>query len=127
LPVLATRHGPFPEVVGDGVTGFLVPERDQCALAERLIYLIEHPEIAVEMGRRGRRRVEERFDPRMLDRQVVAAYEWAIERFRQRHSLTVRPLSGLLASVAGRAPDRFTVEQAQRTWVTPSSECDPSP
>jgi len=122
LPVLATQHGPFPEVVGDGVTGFLVPERDHRALAERLISLIEHPEIATEMGRCGRRRVEERFDSRMLDRQVMATYEWAIEQFRQSRSLATRSWSGLLASVARRPSDQTTIEQAAADGAMPSSE-----
>ena len=45
LPVLSTRHSGIPEVVQDGESGLLVPERDVNALAEKLEYLIEHPDL----------------------------------------------------------------------------------
>ena len=57
LPVVATRHAGIPELVEDGVSGFLVPERDAGALAERLRFLVTHPERWPEMGLAGRRRV----------------------------------------------------------------------
>jgi len=58
VPVLSTYHADIPEVVADGKSGFLVPERDAHALAERLEYLIDHPEEWSTMGREGRRHVE---------------------------------------------------------------------
>jgi colanic acid/amylovoran biosynthesis glycosyltransferase len=83
LPVVATRHGPFPEVVRDGVTGFLVPERDPGALAERLIELADHPALADRMGAAARQQVAEHFDERQLSRQVVTIYDWAIAQYRR--------------------------------------------
>jgi colanic acid/amylovoran biosynthesis glycosyltransferase len=61
LPVIATHHNGFPEAVLDGESGFLVPERDPRALAERLQYLIDNPDVWGPMGRAGRRFVEEEF------------------------------------------------------------------
>jgi len=51
----------MPEVVSDGVTGFVVPPNDASALRAKLAWLGEHPSEAAEMGRKGRQRVEERF------------------------------------------------------------------
>ncbi|MFQ5787591.1 MAG: glycosyltransferase, partial [Thermodesulfobacteriota bacterium] len=51
LPIVSTHHTGIPEVVSDGKSGFLVPERDEDALVEKLQYLIEHPELWPEMGR----------------------------------------------------------------------------
>ncbi len=82
LPVLSTVHSGIPEVVLDGATGFLVPERDVAGLAERLRYLIEHPEACRALGRRGRQHIEEQFDLRKLNRDLVALYGQTIERFR---------------------------------------------
>jgi colanic acid/amylovoran/stewartan biosynthesis glycosyltransferase WcaL/AmsK/CpsK len=81
LPVVATLHGPFPEVVRDGITGFLVPERDPVALADRMVYLADHPETAEAMGAAGRKHVEEQFDERELTRQVLAIYEWSVAHY----------------------------------------------
>jgi colanic acid/amylovoran biosynthesis glycosyltransferase len=75
LPVLSTRHSGISEVVQDGESGFLVPERDVDGLAERLEYLIEHPEIWPEMGRAGRRFVEEHYDIDKLNDRLVEIYQ----------------------------------------------------
>jgi len=44
-------------------------------LAERIEHLIEHPEIWPEMGKFGRRFVEENYDIRQLNRRLVEIYE----------------------------------------------------
>ena len=51
LPVVSTRHAGIPDVVADGVTGFLVDERDTEEMARRLITLIRNPGLAGELGR----------------------------------------------------------------------------
>lgn len=61
LPVVATDVGGNPEVVEDGVTGYLVPPEDSRSLAERLVELARNPERRAELGRRGRERAEAAF------------------------------------------------------------------
>jgi len=75
LPVISTYHTGIPELVQDGRSGFLVPERDVDALAEKLEYLILHPEIWPEMGRAGRKYVEEHYDIKKLNKKLVKIYE----------------------------------------------------
>lgn len=58
MPVLSTYHADIPNVVAENRSGFLVPERNAEALAEKLVYLIEHHEIWGEMGEAGRKYVE---------------------------------------------------------------------
>jgi glycosyltransferase involved in cell wall biosynthesis len=60
-PVVATRVGGLAESVVDGVTGVLVPARDAGALADAVTRLLRDPELAREMGRKGRERVLEHF------------------------------------------------------------------
>src|SRR5207248_73103 len=84
LPVLSTRHSGIPEVVRDGETGFLLPERDVAALAEKTLFLIEHPEICLRMGARGREHVEAQFDIRKLNRDLAGLYEQTMARFHGR-------------------------------------------
>ncbi len=62
MPIVSTFHCDIPEVVLDGVSGFLVSEKDIDALTERLEYLVTHPECWEELGRAGRRHVEEEFN-----------------------------------------------------------------
>ncbi|HUF39248.1 MAG TPA: glycosyltransferase [Anaerolineales bacterium] len=54
LPVVAVRATSIPEIVADGVNGCLVPPKDTTALADRIVDLIENPELARRMGLRGR-------------------------------------------------------------------------
>ncbi|HET7904913.1 MAG TPA: glycosyltransferase [Candidatus Eisenbacteria bacterium] len=57
-PVVATAVGGTPDLVTEGVEGFLVPPRDPAALAERIARLLEDRETARLLGERGRARVE---------------------------------------------------------------------
>ena len=75
LPVIGTRSGGIPELITDGVSGFLVPERDVDALAERITYLIGNPEIWPAMGRAGRVMVEEHYDINKLSGELVDIYQ----------------------------------------------------
>ena len=62
MPIVSTFHCDIPEVVVDGASGFLVPEKDINALAERLEYLITYPEFWESMGRAGRSHIEKNFN-----------------------------------------------------------------
>lgn len=78
LPVISTRHGGIPELVADGVSGYLVPERDADALAERLLHLVRHPESWPLLGRAGRECVEARYDLRRSNDRLVQLYRRAL-------------------------------------------------
>jgi colanic acid/amylovoran biosynthesis glycosyltransferase len=62
MPIVSTFHCDIPEVVVDGVSGFLVPEKDTDALAERLEHLVTHSETWESMGRAGRKHIEAEFN-----------------------------------------------------------------
>ncbi len=61
LPVVGTKVGGIPQVVQDNRTGFLVPAANSSALADKINYLLDNPEIALQFGKNARKRVEERF------------------------------------------------------------------
>lgn len=58
-PVVGSDSGAIPEVIGEA--GLVFPERDARALAAALVALRDDPRRAAEMGRIGRRRVEENY------------------------------------------------------------------
>ena len=62
VPILSTFHAGIPQVVTDGETGFLVPERNVPALADRLITLLDDEGLRRRMGRAGRVKMEREFD-----------------------------------------------------------------
>jgi glycosyltransferase involved in cell wall biosynthesis len=60
-PVVATRVGGLPEVVLHQKTGLLVDDKDQEALAEAMLFLLNHPDTATALGVAARRRAQEVF------------------------------------------------------------------
>jgi len=74
LPVISTRHAGIPECVTDGVNGLLAAEGDRDGIAERLRWLLGHPEVWAAMGRSGRAAIEERYDVRRIASTLVAHY-----------------------------------------------------
>jgi glycosyltransferase involved in cell wall biosynthesis len=76
---VATRVGGIPEVVEDGVNGFLVEPGDAAALAERVGRLIADPALRTRIGEAGRVRVEQNFTTR-----PVREFEMLLLRFANR-------------------------------------------
>ena len=54
LPVITTAHCAGPDLIEDGVTGFIIPIRDSDAICEKLAWINDHPQEAMEMGERAR-------------------------------------------------------------------------
>ncbi len=61
-PVVASKVGGIPEIIRDGVDGFLVPPEDPQALAEKLSLLLANPQLADGMGTAARSRFLEHFE-----------------------------------------------------------------
>jgi glycosyltransferase involved in cell wall biosynthesis len=74
-PVICSRLGGLPEVVDDGVTGFLVEPGDVDALHQRLDALVRDAPGAERMGRAGREVALERFTWGACARRCLDAYE----------------------------------------------------
>jgi glycosyltransferase involved in cell wall biosynthesis len=73
-PVVATRVGGIPEVVQDGVTGFLVPPRTPAEIAEKILVLLEDKALREKMGRDGHRAAESKFNLRLNVTQLLDLY-----------------------------------------------------
>jgi glycosyltransferase involved in cell wall biosynthesis len=75
LPVVATAVGGSPELVRDGVNGYLVPPGAPAPLANRLVDLLASAPRRRRMGARGRRMVEREFAVAQMRRSYDALYE----------------------------------------------------
>jgi sugar transferase (PEP-CTERM/EpsH1 system associated) len=71
LPVVGTRVGGIPEVIDDGVTGFVVPASDPAAMAAAIECYVLDPALAAAHGLAGRERVQRKYNMAAM----VAAYE----------------------------------------------------
>ena len=74
LPVVSTYHGGIPELVEDGKSGFLVPEKDVQALADKLGYLIEHSQLWSPMGKAGREFVLQHYNLDRINDDLINVY-----------------------------------------------------
>jgi len=71
LPVITTPVGGVPDVVEEGVTGYLVPKDDPSALADRIRALRDDRSLRLRMGAAGRKRVAASFDARTVAATVI--------------------------------------------------------
>lgn len=82
VPLVATRVGGIPEIVEDGRSGLLVEPGDARALSEAVLALLNEPERARSMGRRGRELAVERFDIDAVVRRTEDVLLGLLERAR---------------------------------------------
>ena len=78
LPVVATDVGGCRESVVDGETGFLVRKEDPVELRDKLLQLIDSPELRARMGRNGRKRFEENFTFERMYERTLEVYRSVI-------------------------------------------------
>ncbi|WP_051677170.1 glycosyltransferase family 4 protein [Maridesulfovibrio frigidus] len=78
LPVVTTRLSGIPELVEDGVNGFLVPPKQEEPLAQAIQSLIENEELGRTMGSSGREKVLKEFDMRINSRKLVHFFNESI-------------------------------------------------
>ncbi len=74
LPVVASRFGGIPEIVVHGETGLLIDPEDIEGFGKAIVSLVENENLRREMGIKGRKRVEERFDWRSSIKMMTDIY-----------------------------------------------------
>jgi glycosyltransferase involved in cell wall biosynthesis len=74
-PAVATAAGGIPDVIVDGETGFLVPPRDDAAMARQLITLLKDSSLSARMGAAALARARVHFTVERMVRETVDVYE----------------------------------------------------
>ena len=74
-PIVATDTGGIPEVVVDGVTGFLVQPRDHQGMAAAIVRLLKDPQLRQRMGEAGAVRAREKFSAERMVEGTVQVYQ----------------------------------------------------
>lgn len=83
LPVVSTRHGGIPEIISNGEEGLLVSEKSVSKLAKKINLLIENPKLRLEMGRKGRQKVERKFNSAKQVKRLESIYRRLIKKGRR--------------------------------------------
>ncbi len=75
LPVIGTNTGGIPEGIMDGKSGFIIPEKDTLAIAEKIAYFYFNPEKIAEFGKTGRAFVTRNFDINTETKKLIKQYK----------------------------------------------------
>ncbi|MGA2386496.1 MAG: glycosyltransferase family 4 protein [Candidatus Bathyarchaeia archaeon] len=78
LPVVTTWVGGIPETIENGKNGFLVEPFNAKQFSDKILYLVEHPAEAVEMGRLARKTIVEQYDWRIVVKDAMKVYDQAL-------------------------------------------------
>ena len=79
VPVISTLHNGIPDGVLDKQSGFLVPEGDSEALAEKLLWFAENLDAIPKMGKAGSKFVRDKYDVKPVTDAVLRVYHLALE------------------------------------------------
>jgi len=74
VPVVATAVGGTPEVVEDGVDGFLVPVESPDELASRIVKLLVDQELSAGFSQAAHAKIRKKFNSEVEIRELVALY-----------------------------------------------------
>ncbi len=73
-PIVSTLRGGTPELVEDGVTGFLVEPRNPHQLAEKITIILENPDLAIRMGEKARKKAEREYSAKGYGKKLEEIY-----------------------------------------------------
>ena len=88
-PVIGTRVGGIPEVIDDGLTGYLVPRADPVAAAQRILELSANPALRERMGVAGRAKAFTTFNLRDNVQTLLSAFGASTETVVRETAATV--------------------------------------
>lgn len=71
LPCIATDEGGISDIVDEGETGFIVSKRNANILADKIEYLLIHPEERMRMGKNGYRKFYDKFTLSKFEESMV--------------------------------------------------------
>jgi 1,4-alpha-glucan branching enzyme len=75
LPVVTTKVGGIPETITEGKDGFMCEPFQPQQFSDRILYLLEHPAEAQEMGALARKTIMDRFDWRIVVKEAIKVYK----------------------------------------------------
>ena len=80
LPVISTHEGSIPIIVDDGKTGFLIPKNRPDLIAKKIEYLINNPDIRIEMGKKGRDKFLKEFTFDIFEENMKKVFSDVLDR-----------------------------------------------
>lgn len=80
LPVVTTKVGGIPETIQNGKNGFMCEPSNSKEFSDQILYLLEHPAEASEMGCLARKTIKAQYDWRILVKEALAVYQEVLQK-----------------------------------------------
>jgi len=80
LPIITTDQGVIKELVIDGINGFIIEKRSPQQIAEKVKFLISHPDVRNKMGQESRRLYLENFTEEKMVEKLIFAFNSVLSR-----------------------------------------------
>jgi len=74
-PMIVTNSGGMPEIIQDGINGYIVPIKDYEALASKAIMLLDNASVMERIGATGRKFAELRFTKEIMASNNIQIYK----------------------------------------------------
>ena len=81
-PIIVTNMGGMPEIIDDGINGFVIPVRDFESLAEKIYQLLKNTKLEKRFGYTGRQIVESRYTKEKVTQETLSVYKKALDNVR---------------------------------------------
>ena len=79
-PMIVTNMGGMPEIIKDGINGFVVPVKDFEALAAKICQLLDDKKLNKRFGYTGRQMVDSQYTKEIVAKNTVAVYNSLLEK-----------------------------------------------
>ncbi len=74
-PMVVTRTGGMPEIIKDGINGFIIPVKDFESLASRINCLLGNRELRERLGHTGRQMIEQQYTKEIVAESTLGIYK----------------------------------------------------
>ena len=74
LPIISTPVGGIPEVIVEGENGFLITPGNYVDLANKIIELVEKPELRIKIGKYNEKKIRDEYDWNIISEKIINEY-----------------------------------------------------
>lgn len=80
IPVISTIEGAIPEIIDDGVTGFLAEKNSPAQIADKIEILIKNPSLVESMGNAARKKYEVKYTLELFENNMKAVFDKVLQK-----------------------------------------------
>lgn len=81
LPVISTDEGAIPDIIDDGLTGFIVKKQDPIDLAQKIAVLLKDEKLRIEMGKKGKEKFLNKYTYEIIEKKIVEVFDKVIDSY----------------------------------------------